>query len=598
MTDFFYRDAYVRNLEQGLTVDPFHSGMTFVDSLKGSNMTAQIATFSNTISQSLTATNGTVHNLVSDSVQTSAMTACNLTATSASLLNASMCNLNTVDLEAGVITAYSTATTLLSGSTCSLLNVPSYYVESPLMIGSNVQLTGQLYNESNAVLIATSGEYCGTIDYSNVLNVPVPGHSNLTNYLQDLFNLAQSAYDLYDILKSLLNPVNSLPKETTNSLSEALGSNDHGSSNIYVDWAKLQSRPISTINGSTDIGLKTDVYVSDLSQLFVIPQGQVSQNQGNLFNTKTGSNMFLDFTNRVAYLDKVQMYGASNLGLYLRSNCITAPTVLVNGLTVGSNSLNVLNVTASQVTASQMTTPVVSASNLQNYFTVSNGSNQAFPLVISSSCNVQILTQSNSYLQLSSSKLAITASSFLFQQTQSNLNPFGNQGYTSISTGTSNLVLQNVTNCNTTRFIQNYNSFKLRFATSNSSNVITRTITVVSNQTLTGLCNVLLNGDLQNTALYTACNSLIVSSNVYAQDFVSSDVFRGNLIQLNQSIPITSSFTPGVYGGSRLILDTYGNLYPQDAMNSLYLFRGCVKMPTINATAAYAGTYAKSVFLY
>jgi hypothetical protein len=136
--DFFSRSLYLRNLEQSLTVDPWHSNPTFIDTLKGSNLSAQVAPFSNTITQSLIASNANVSQLTSGQVQVGSGGFSNLAATSASLCNISACNRDTVELDAELVNAYSLVSTELSGASCSLSNVVSYYVGSQLITASNL----------------------------------------------------------------------------------------------------------------------------------------------------------------------------------------------------------------------------------------------------------------------------------------------------------------------------------------------------------------------------------------------------------------------------------------------------------------------------
>jgi hypothetical protein len=145
--DFFTRSPYLRNLEQNLIVDPWHSNLTFIDTLKGSNIRVQIATFSNTIPRSLTATNANVSQLSSGQVNVGSGTISNLAAISASLCNISACNIDTVELVARLVNAYSLVSTELSGASCSLSNILSYYVGSQLITTSN--LLGQIATLSN-----------------------------------------------------------------------------------------------------------------------------------------------------------------------------------------------------------------------------------------------------------------------------------------------------------------------------------------------------------------------------------------------------------------------------------------------------------------
>lgn len=341
----------------------------------------------------------------------------------------------------------------------------------------------------------------------------------------------------------------------------------------------------------------------DLSRLFVIPQGQFSQNNGNLFNTKTSSNLFLDFTNRVAYLDKLAVYGASNTGITIRSNCITAPSVLVNGLTVGVSNASVTTFLACNISGSNLTAPIVSACNIQSYVSQSNGSNQGFPLALTSTCNISLQTRASNYLRVSSSNLQLSKSNLTFIQTKSNpSNPFLPYSAVCLQLNASNAIIKNQNGSSSSTWIQDFGQVTLTMAQSNSSNAsISSSLMIDSNLNVSGVKNLTVKADISTPALASSACNLVINWNAYTGgDEICSGVFRGSFIQFGGGLAINpATATQGVYGpNGKLLMDLLGQVYPSDAMNSLDLFSGCVNMSTVQSMAAYAGTYAKSVFLY
>jgi hypothetical protein len=359
-----------------------------------------------------------------------------------------------------------------------------------------------------------------------------------------LFDIASAAYDglqtindLYDKLKGLTQDVPELPNEISDPLKDALGSNE-SSNPIYVDWAKLTSRPIATTTNSFDVGFKSDIYVSDASRMFSIGQGQFSQSAGNLYNTKTASNLVLDFAAKAAYLDKVQLYGACN-SMTIQSNCITAPVIYFNSNT--SMTSNGLTTTALAATTASV--PTITTNN------------------VSSTCNLTLRT--SNYMQLTSCNLNVSQSNLTWIQQTSNPNPFQDPfATTGVSLNTSNIVLKNLQSNQTTLFIQDPASFKFLFSKSNGSNVTNNTILFDSNQGVSGISNLLLNGDLLNPALYTSCNSLVVTSNIFSGgyilangDLACSNVVRTGWMQLGNSLPINkTTYVEGLYSRSAKLL--------------------------------------------
>jgi hypothetical protein len=359
-----------------------------------------------------------------------------------------------------------------------------------------------------------------------------------------LFDIAYAAYhglqtisDLYDKLKGLTQDVPELPEEISNPLKDALGSNE-SSNPIYVDWSKLTSRPIATTTNSFDAGFKSDIYLSDASRMFSIAQGQFSQDNGNLQNTKSASNLVLDFASKTAYLDKVELYGACN-SMIIQSNCINTHVIYLNSNT--------------SVTSNGLATTALAATTVSVPTIMTN--------TISSACNLTLRT--SNYMQLTSCNLNVSQSNLTWIQQTSNSNPFLDPfATTGISLNTSNIVFKNLQSNQTTLFIQDPASFKLLFSKCNGSNVTNSTILFDSNQGVSGISNLLLNGDLLNPALYTSCNSLVVTSNIFSGgyilangDLACSNVVRTSWMQLGNSLPINkTTYVKGLYSRSAKLL--------------------------------------------
>jgi hypothetical protein len=264
----------------------------------------------------------------------------------------------------------------------------------------------------------------------------------------------------------------------------------------------------------------------------------------NLHNTKTASNIVLDFASKTAYLDKVQLYGACN-NMTIQSNCITAPVIFLNSNTsVTSNGLTTISLAAASVSV-----PTITTNN------------------VSSLCNLTLRT--SNYLQLTSCNLNVSQSNLAWIQQTSNPNPFLDPfATTGISLNTSNIVLKNLQSNQTTLFIQDPASFKLLFSKCNGSNVTNNTILFDSNQGVSGISNLLLSGDVLNPALYTSCNSLVVTSNIFAGgyilangDLACSNVVRTSWMQLGNSLPINkTTYVEGLYSRSaKLIINQDGD---------------------------------------
>jgi hypothetical protein len=119
-----------------------------------------------------------------------------------------------------------------------------------------------------------------------------------------------------------------------------------------------------------------------------------------------------------------------------------------------------------------------------------------------------------------------------------------------------------------------------------------KTVQIDSNQNLTGLCNVLLTGEIQNYSIYTSINSVVVNSNLTTgKDATVGGVLRTNVIQLGTGgLPVSGSYTPGIYGYNGKLMFSEQNLMVLGDMSS-----GVVNMPSLTP-AGYTKQYLANSF--
>jgi hypothetical protein len=265
----------------------------------------------------------------------------------------------------------------------------------------------------------------------------------------------------------------------------------------------------------------------------------------------------------------------------------------ISGISTVSNvSLNIASTTIvpSMTSTSNVSAQFISACNTINQIYTSNLSNAAAPLTLASSCN--LIMSSCNYLQLSSCNLNVSQSNLTWIRQSSNPNPFQTPyATTGLSLNNSNN-LKNLQSNQTTLFIQDLASIKFLFSTSNGSNVSNKTVQIDSNQNLTGLCNVLLTGEIQNNSIYTSTNSVVINSNLTTgKDATVGGVLRTNVIQLGTGgLPISGNYTPGIYGYNGKLLFS-----EQDSMVLGDMSSGVVNMPSLTP-AGYTKQYLANSF--
>jgi hypothetical protein len=379
--NYFVASAYLEDLEETVTIDALHGDIAIADSISTSNVQSSNADIGILESYSFASTLGFTSNLLSSKVQTTQIIAQNAPINTLTFSGASRSNLVVTDLSSDDGDFYNVQTSLLSASNASVSNLLAHYVDASTILGSNVYILSQLQDRSNVPIIGSNSK----IDSASLKNIPESdGGLSLFDIASAAYDGLQTISDLYDKLKGLTQDVPELPEEVSNPLKDALGSNE-SSNPIYVDWSKLTSRPIATTTNSFDVGFKSDIYVFDASRMLTIGQGQFSQSAGNLYNTKTASNLVLDFLSKTAYLDKVQLYGACN-SMTIQSNCITAPVIYFNSNT----SITSTGLTTTALAATTASVPTITTNN------------------VSSTCNLTLRT--SNYMQLTSCNLNVSQS--------------------------------------------------------------------------------------------------------------------------------------------------------------------------------------------
>jgi hypothetical protein len=239
-------------------------------------------------------------------------------------------------------------------------NLESTYGQINTLISSNVLFLSQVYDRSNNVIIDSNS----MIDWKYLKNLPKNDEGlDIMNMVQSAYDLAQSGYDMYQQLQSLLGNTPKIPDNIKNPLEDALGSNDQGGSNIYVDWSKLSSRPIATNSTNYDVGFKQNMYVSDLSKIFTIPSANFSMERTNLYNTKTNSNMVFDFTNLHAFFNNFQTS-------FLSINSSNISVTSSNNINIGPVLLSSNNLTTSNASISSIINSNIYINNIYSFFQI------------------------------------------------------------------------------------------------------------------------------------------------------------------------------------------------------------------------------------
>jgi hypothetical protein len=456
----------------------------------------------------------------------------------------------------------------------------STYGEINTLISSNILFLSQVYDRSNNVIIDSNS----MIDWKYLKNLPENDEGlDIMNMAQSAYDLAQLGYDMYQQLQSLLGNTPKIPDNTKNPLEDALGSNDQGSSNIYVDWSKLSSRPIATNSTNYDVGFKQNMYVSDLSKIFTIPSANFSMERTNLYNTKTNSKMVFDFTNLHAFLDNFQ-----------------TPFLSINSSNISVTSSNNINIGPVLLTTSNASISSITNSNIYTY-NIYNCSNNSQNLNIISSSNINIYTNSNTYFNVNSSNLVITKLNMRYIQTTSNANPFLDPVTTGFQINDSDIILKSQYGSNSSSIISDYNQFTLNMSYSNSSNISINNLVLDSNLNVFDVNSLNLKNNINGPAISTSqCNlyvnsNILLNSNIYINDdAICSGVIRTNVIQLSSlpGLPVTKDMTAGIYGyNSKLLLSK------NDVIDLSDMISGTMKLNNTSA-ASWSSSYSKSIFKY
>jgi hypothetical protein len=137
------------------------------------------------------------------------------------------------------------------------------YMDATTILGSNIYLLHELIDKSNVTIVDSNGK----IDWNRLKNFPESDDGlDIFNLAQSAYNLAQLGYDMYQQLQSLLGITPALPDNIKDPLGDALEDSNETSSNaINVAWKRVFRRPIAASNFS--IGVKNDLYLSDLSKV-------------------------------------------------------------------------------------------------------------------------------------------------------------------------------------------------------------------------------------------------------------------------------------------------------------------------------------------
>jgi hypothetical protein len=593
MGDYFLADNFIENLDILTLINSINETVTFSNTvfieneLNTSNITCFTLDSSNIVCESLLSSNLYSASLESELITDDAANISNLSCYNITSSNLFSSNVSSHDINTEIIESYISATTMHYSSNIVSSNLLSTYGEISTLISDNILSLHEIYDRSNNVIFDSNSKS----DWKYLKNLPESDEGlDVFNLAQSAFDLASLGYDLYNSLKSLVDDVPRIPDNIKDPLQDALSSNDNSNNNLYIDWSKMSSRPISTNSTNFDVGFKNNIFVSDLSQLYRIPTGNYSIDNTNLYNTKTNSNLIFDFTNLYANFNKFQTpflsISSSNISVISSNNISIGPVLL------SSNNLITSNANISSIINSNI--------YINNIYSFSNSSNPN-NLNIYSTSNININTSSNGYFNLNSSNLIITKSNIRFLQYTSNANPFLDGVTTVLQINNSNIIIKCQSGSNSSTIIQDYNQLSLNMSFSNAVNNFNSKLVIDSNLNVFNVNSLTLKSDINTTAIYASqCNmsvnsNLFVKSNVVvSNDIVCSGVIRGNLIQLEVGgLPINNTYTPGIYSYNGKIL-----LTEADVVDLSQMVPGTIKLNNTPIQTAWSSSYSKSLFNY
>jgi hypothetical protein len=221
--DFFVASGYLKDFENTVTVDALNGDIAVANSISTSNVQSSNADIRILESYSFASTLGFTSNLLSSNVQTTRLKAQTTTINNLTFTGASGSNLVVTDLSAGDGDFYNVQTSLLSASNVAALNLLALYVDATTILGSNIYLLHELIDRSNISIVDSNGK----IDWVRLKNLPESDSGlDIFNLAQSAYDLAQLEYDMYQKLQSLLGNTPSLPDNIEDPISDALRSND------------------------------------------------------------------------------------------------------------------------------------------------------------------------------------------------------------------------------------------------------------------------------------------------------------------------------------------------------------------------------------
>jgi hypothetical protein len=297
--NYFVASGYLKDLEETITVDALHGHIAIANPISTSNVQSSNADIGISKSYSFASTLEFTSNLLSSNVQTTQLNAQNATINDLTFSGALGSNLVVTDLSAGDGDFYNVQTSLFSASDAFVSILLAHYVDASTILGSNVYILLQLLDRSNVPTIDSNSK----IHCASLKNIPESNGLDILALAQGAYNLALLGYGMYQQHQSLLGNTPSLPDNIKNPISESLGDSNETSSNaINVAWERVFRRPLAASNNL--IGMKNDLYLSDLSKVYRIPTSGFSTNNGCLYNTTSGINLLIDMTTRIFTLKR------------------------------------------------------------------------------------------------------------------------------------------------------------------------------------------------------------------------------------------------------------------------------------------------------
>jgi hypothetical protein len=319
------------------------------------------------------------------------VSACNVVATNVLGDNGDVTNIVGSNLSYSNIEGYNlNATNIISAS-----NFTSYLEGNVANIDEiqcvNLTAASNVYAGSNLALLNTwINQECPIPSQGSLFGFSLGGgwidpswlkvDNDFMETLDSLWNLAQTGFDLFNLVQGLVKPDGGLADDLKDKLKDALEGGGSNADKIYVAWENVKKKGIY-VNGTTgDVGVKGGLYLNEAQSIYSLPS--LNYYTGYELNldiaSTTGADKLIDVGTKEAYLNTLNI--GSNVYMSVNSNAIRlhnfrlTSNAITNSNTsmkfLNSNIIEIQDLHTSNLTSSNVTTNIA---QVGNFYVSTNG---------------------------------------------------------------------------------------------------------------------------------------------------------------------------------------------------------------------------------